>query len=169
MYGESLRKLKEIRDELEQRQVDMDILEDELETQYAELQDQQEMLRQHNLRAENIKRDLEQEMRRHNSLHPSLKVTQLYRHDVTPEYGYPEEALRVKLLPPKVDWDEKEDRAYVKLTFSCRGYPETEVYAMSLGELDYINEDVLEGVVKETAEHINRELWQLVKKRNKNG
>ena len=35
MYGESLRKLKEIRDELEQRQVDMDILEDELETQYA--------------------------------------------------------------------------------------------------------------------------------------
>ena len=167
-YGNSLRKLKEIRDELEQRQVDMDALEKELEEGYANIRDLENMLNEKNASAESIRKGLEHEMKRYNHLHPSLNAQQLLHRNIngrSPE----EDALRVKLLPPRVGWDEEHDRAYVKLAFSYNGYPEMEVYALSLGQLDYIDEDVQVGLVKEMAEHINHELWQIVKKRNKDG
>lgn len=167
-YGNSLRKLKEIRDEIEQQQADLDAFSDEIETEHARLAERVEMCHNEELEIERIKKGLNFELARRNRYHPELKACE--KLNITSfNNPSPEEALRVRILPPKVDWDEKNDRAYVRLLCSVEGLPKYEVYAMSLGQLDYIDETAQVGIVKEMSERITSELWRIIKKRNKNG
>ncbi len=161
-YGNSVRELKRMRDDLLQGQADLETFEDEIETEYAKVCEQQEMLTQQQAECDRIRAGLTSEMRNHNPLHPSLNAQQTLHREIEAEA-----ALLVRMLPPRIKWDEKNDRASVTIHYSNNGLLHTEVYAMSLGELDYIDEMAQEGFVKETANKINRELWAIIKKRNK--
>lgn len=171
-HRNTLKKLRKAKQELESEKSEVFSLKKEQQLLNANIRREKETAAeasrnaiQREEQAQRFRKHTEEELRHQNKFHPTLMANE-YIGDVVEPITI-QDALRIRLLGPGVDWDDSRRQGAVRLNFGKQGgSPEQVAYGFSektFQTIDHMNNDVLEEAINSMGRSIARELLTIAK------